>query len=75
MRAFHSDNPKARTKQKELTIHQALQKAGAKFDYQLDILFAGCGLGSETRWHAYADFVITKPCGYIVLEVDVAARS
>jgi hypothetical protein len=69
MRSFHSDNPKARTKQKELVIHSLLQDAGIQFDYQVHVPFKACGLGSETQC-AYLDFLIVMPWGYLVLEVD-----
>ena len=69
MRAQHSDNSKARTKTKELTVYQALQNAGLDFEYQKYIPFAGCSLGSETK-HAFLDFVFVKTWGYLVLEVD-----
>jgi hypothetical protein len=74
MRSFHSGEPKALTKQKELAVHQALVKAGVQFEYQHHIPFATCGLGSESRC-AYVDFVITKPWGYICLEIDEFAHS
>ena len=69
MRAYHSGVTKARTKTKELSVHQALQKAGLEFEYQKYIPFAGCGLTSETRY-AYLDFLFVKTWGYIILEVD-----
>ena len=69
MRAFHSDDPKALTKRKELEVHAFLQKAGIEFEYQKHIPFAACGLGSETKC-AYIDFLIPRPWGYICLEVD-----
>ena len=69
MKAKHSDNPKALTKQKELAVHQAFKDAGIQFEYQHHLPFRGCGLASETRC-AYPDFVIYKPWGVIILEVD-----
>ena len=69
MQTCHSGEPKALTKKKELVLYEALQKAGVEFEYQKYIPFAGCGLNSETR-HAFVDFVITKPWGYIILECD-----
>ena len=69
MQSFHSDDPKALTKRKELCVFQALLEAGIPFDYQVYLPFKTCGLGSETR-HAFADFVIPRPWGNIVLEVD-----
>jgi hypothetical protein len=39
MRSFHSDNPKALTKARELEVHQALQAAGFQFDYQVHLPF------------------------------------
>ena len=69
MRAYRSGVTKARTKTKELSIHQALQKSGLEFEYQKYIPFAGCGLNSETRC-AYIDFLFVKTWGYIILEID-----
>ena len=69
MQACHSGEPKALTKKKELVLYEVLQKAGVEFEYQKYIPFAGCGINSETR-HAFVDFVITKPWGYILLECD-----
>ena len=69
MRTKHSGNRKARTKTKEMAVHQGLQKAGLDFEYQKHIPFAKCGLQSETQY-AFLDFVFTTPWGYIVLEVD-----
>jgi hypothetical protein len=74
MRSFHGDNPKARTKQKELIIHFLLTEAGVPFDYQVHVPFKSCGLGSETQC-AYIDFLIPMPWGYIVLEVDEEQHS
>ena len=73
MRSFHSDHSKARTKQKELTTHTLLTKAGVQFEYQHYMPFARCELDSETKY-AFADFAIAKEFakewGYIILEVD-----
>ena len=69
MQSFHSDDPKALTKRKELCVFQALTEAGICFDYQGYLPFRTCGLASETR-HAFGDFVIPRPWGNIVLEVD-----
>ena len=69
MRSFHADNPKAPTKQKELAVHQALKDGAIQFEYQHHLPFQACGLESETRC-AYPDFVIYKPWGVIILEVD-----
>ena len=69
MKVFHTDNPKALTKRKELDVHQALQKAGIAFDYQLRVPFAACGFTSETKY-AVLDFSVTTSWGTIVLEVD-----
>jgi hypothetical protein len=69
MRAFHSNNPRALTKRKELEVYSFLQKAGIEFEYQKHIPFAACGLRSETKY-AYIDFLIPRPWGYICLEVD-----
>ena len=69
MRSQHSGQPKALTKQKEMTLYQELQKAGVDFEYQHHLPFKSCGLNSETS-RAYADFAIAKPWGYILLECD-----
>ena len=69
MRSAHAENPKARTKQKELAIHTLLTKAGVQFDYQLRMPFRACGLASETQC-AYPDFAIAREWGYVLLEVD-----
>jgi hypothetical protein len=69
MRAFHSDNPKALTKTRELEVHQALQAAGLRFDYQAHLPFRSCGLESESA-RAFVDFVLYRPWGAIVLECD-----
>ena len=69
MRKFHSDNPKALTKSKELDLHLALQKENINFEYQMLLPFRSCGLASETQ-RAYIDFVIQKPWGAILLECD-----
>lgn len=69
MQRKHSNNPKALTKSKELVVHNLLQSHGIAFDYQVHIPFASCGLGSETRC-AYLDFVLPKPWGKVILEVD-----
>ena len=66
MRAFHSDNPKALTKRKELEVYAFLQEAGIEFEYQKFIPFATCGLIGETK-HAYIDFLVPRPWGYICL--------
>jgi hypothetical protein len=69
MASFHSDNPKALTKRKELAVHQALVDAEVDFEYQFHVTFAGCQLNSESR-RAFVDFAILRPWGYILLEVD-----
>ena len=69
MRLRHSDEPKALTKSKELEVYAFLQKAGVPFEFQCQFRFKGCGLNSETQW-AMVDFVLPKPWGYILLEVD-----
>jgi hypothetical protein len=74
MQKFHSDDPKALTKRKELSVFQALTEAGIPFDYQVYLPFRTCGLQSETR-HAFADFIIARSWGYIVLEVDEEQHS
>ena len=50
-------------------MHQALTEAGVDFDYQFHITFDGCGLDSESK-RAFVDFVIPRPWGYYLLEVD-----
>ena len=73
MRSQHSGNPKALTKQKELVLYQQLQQAAVEFEYQKYIPFAGCGLNPDGAYetkHAFVDFVIAKPWGYILLECD-----
>jgi hypothetical protein len=69
MRVFHGDNPKARTKLKELEVYGWLREAGLPFDYQAHVPFRGCGLESETRC-AFVDFLMYTHWGAIVLEVD-----
>ena len=69
MKRAHTDKPKALTKSKELDVHQALQKAGIAFDYQIRVPFAACGFSSETKY-AVLDFSVTTSWGTIVLEVD-----
>ena len=69
MRSAHSENPKARTKQKELAVHTLLTEAGVQFEYQLHMPFASCELASETKC-AYVDFAIATEWGYVLLEVD-----
>lgn len=69
MRVFHSDEPKALTKRKELAVHKALTDAGIDFDYQFHVTFSGCSLDSEGK-RAFVDFVIPRPWGYYLLEVD-----
>ena len=46
-------------------MHQALRDAQIAFEYQRYL----CGLESETA-HAYADFALPTPWGYVLLEVD-----
>jgi hypothetical protein len=43
--------------------------AGIEFEYQKHMPFKSCGLISETA-HAYLDFVLTKPWGVLILEID-----
>ena len=69
MRTMHGDNPSAVTKSKELEVHQALRDAQITFEYQHYLPFRGCGLESETA-HAFADFALPTPWGYVLLEVD-----
>jgi hypothetical protein len=69
MRSFHGDEPRARTKQRELAVHTALRAAGIQFDYQFHVPFRGCGLAAETQC-AYVDFLVPMPWGYVVVEVD-----
>ena len=73
MRTFHADNPKARTKGKEMELFQVLQDHHISFEYQRYIAFAGCGLTSETQ-HAFLDFLIPQRWGYVVLECDEEAH-
>jgi len=67
MARFHSDDPRALTKRRELYVHRALTDAGVPFEYQLRIPIAACG-GGQTC--AYVDFAIPRPWGYVLLEVD-----
>ena len=69
MRSYHSGQPKALTKTKELSIYNALQAADIPFDYQRYLPFHGCDLQSETKC-AFVDFAITAPWGALLLEVD-----
>ena len=69
MRAYHSGQPKALTKSKELSVYQALQTAGIAFEYQKHLPFHGCDMDSETKC-AYVDFALTAPWGALLLEVD-----
>ena len=64
MRTMHGDNPRAVTKSKELEVHQALRDAQITFEYQHHLPFRGCGLESETA-HAFADFALPTPWGYV----------
>ena len=73
MRSKHGDNPRAVTKSKELEVHQALRDALITFEYQHYLPFRGCGLESETA-HAFADFALPTPWGYVLLEVDEEQR-
>ena len=73
MRSMHGDNPRAVTKSKELEVRQALRDAQITFEYQRYLPFHGCGLESETA-HAYADFALPTPWGYVLLEVDEEQR-
>ena len=70
---MHGDNPRSVTKSKELEVHQALRDAQITFEYQHYLPFRGCGLESETA-HAYADFALPMPWGYVLLEVDEEQR-
>ena len=69
MRCCHGDNPKALTKCSELVVYSMLQRHGLAFDYLVSVPFADCGLGSETS-RAYLDFLLPKPWGKVILEVD-----
>ena len=69
MQKRHGDNPRSVTKSKELEVHQALRDAQITFEYQHYLPFRGCGLESETA-HAFADFALPTPWGYVLLEVD-----
>ena len=68
MQTMHGDNPRALTKSKDLEVHQALGDAQITFEYQ-HYLPCGCGLESETA-HAFVDFALPTPWGYVLLEVD-----
>ena len=74
MRTQHMGEPRALTKTKELELHRALQRAGVAFEYQYFIPFAGCGLQGGTK-HAFLDFVIAKPWGFLVIECDEEQHS
>ena len=50
-------------------MHQALRDAQITFEYQHYLPFRGCGLESETA-HAFADFALPTPWGYVLLEAD-----
>ena len=69
MRVYHGDKPTALTKTKELAVHALLQTHQLAFDYQVHVPFASCGLGSDTKY-AFLDFVLPKPWGKVILEVD-----
>ena len=73
MQKRHGDNLRAVTKSKELEVHQALRDAQITFEYQHYLPFRGCGLESETA-HAFADFALATPWGYVLLEVDEEQR-
>ena len=54
-------------------MYQQLEQAGVDFEYQKHIPFAGCGLNPDGAYetkHAFVDFAIAKPWGYILLECD-----
>jgi hypothetical protein len=74
MRSYHSDQSKALTKVKELSVYTALQAAGIRFEYQMHMPFRGCNIESETKY-AFVDFAITAPWGAILLEVDEGMHS
>ena len=69
MRVYHSGEPKALTKTKELSVYKALQEANIDFEYQKHLPFHGCDLDSETKC-AFVDFAITAPWRAILFEVD-----
>ena len=74
MASFHSDNPKALTKKKELDVYTALADAGIQFEYQKYLPFRGCGLGSESA-HCFVDFAILTAWGVLLLECDEQQHS
>jgi hypothetical protein len=69
MQCKHSNHPKALTKTKELSVHQALHAAGFVFEYQVHMPFRGCKLDTLTVC-AFVDFMIMAHWGVILLEVD-----
>ena len=69
LRALHGDNPKAVTKREELQVLLALRDAEIPYEYMHHVPFRACGLGSETA-HAFVDFIIVKPWGWLLLEID-----
>ena len=74
MASFHSDNPKALTKSKELDVYMALADAGIDFEYQKYLPFKGCDLQSEST-HCFVDFAIAMPWGALLLECDEQQHS
>ena len=74
MQTRHGDNPKALTRANELVIYSLLQSRDLAFDYQVSVPFADCALGSETGC-AYLDFLLLKPWGKVILEVDEGQRA
>jgi hypothetical protein len=74
MRVYHTDNPKALTKSKELNVHMMLTEASIDFEYQRHLPFKGCDLRSETSY-CLIDFVIQKNWGIVFLECDEEQHS
>ena len=69
VRSVHSHNLKAPTKQKELCLPLALQKAALAPEYQRHIPFVTCGLYGGAHC-AYVDMIIYRDWGAVCLEVD-----
>jgi hypothetical protein len=69
MKSMHGNNPKARTKQKELEVYRWLEEDGVRFEFQHHLPFRACGLESETC-RAFVDFAIYTFWGVIILEID-----
>ena len=70
-RRYHSEDPQALLVTSELQLQIFLQNNGVGFDRQVHIPFTTCGLYSETKF-ARVDWVIEKPWGQVILELDEA---